>query len=238
MSCYTIYPLRVGTVLRKKDKTPGSTDNTLLEEPVIAYYLEGPEHKIMVDTGGAMPDGVRWMPYWRREGETPFEALRSIGVSPEDIDIVINTHLHWDHAGNNHLFKNAKFFVQRREHEYLSSPEGIKDGAYDGDKALETTYTLLEGDCEIAPGIAVVLAPGHSAGMQFVLADTEEGRYAILSDIAIKFDHWEAIPKITIDKGYDSQLLRRGIELAEKLGGRILPGHDPRVFADSLRYPK
>jgi N-acyl homoserine lactone hydrolase len=232
MSRYTIYPLRVGTVLRRKDKNPDSPDRTLLEEPVIAYYLEGPEHKIMVDTGGVPPDGVRWMPYWRKEGETPEEALEAIGVSPGDIDIVINTHLHWDHAGGNDLFENAEFFVQKREFEYLSSREGSRDGAYDGRNALETEYTILDGDREIVPGISVVLAPGHSAGMQFVLVDTRKGQYAILSDIAIKYDHWESRPRITIDKGYDTALLMRGIGMAEKLGDRVLPGHDPRVFTD------
>ena len=116
MSDYTIQPLRLGTIKRKKENMSykcGVTD--IIDFPLISYYLEGNNHKIIVDTGGAPPDGVRWQPYFRTENESLDSALKAIGVSPEEIDIVILTHLHWDHASNNHLFPNAHFIVQQKE---------------------------------------------------------------------------------------------------------------------------
>jgi glyoxylase-like metal-dependent hydrolase (beta-lactamase superfamily II) len=98
----------------------GVTD--IMDFPLIAYYLEGGSYKIMVDTGGTPPDGIKWQPYFRTENESLDKALQGIGVSPEEIDIVILTHLHWDHASNNHLFPKARFIV-RKEYDYLMAPE-------------------------------------------------------------------------------------------------------------------
>ncbi|MCL1829287.1 MAG: N-acyl homoserine lactonase family protein [Oscillospiraceae bacterium] len=238
MDSYTIHPLRVGSALRPKEQTPIGAEPELEEGPIIAYYVEGRGHKIMVDTGGAAPDGVRWMPYMRKEGETPDEALAKLGIKPEEIDTVIITHMHWDHSGNNALFPNAVFYVQKREFEHWSKPENQVPRDFDLETAFVKEYTLADGDCEILPGISVILATGHTPGMQCVVVDTDECKYTIMSDLILKFRFWEEKPRLLKDAGYDSDTYARFVKKADALNGKVLPGHDPEVFSRQKSYPE
>lgn len=235
MSHYTIQPLRVGTVRRKKkNRLNPDADEQLKESPLISYYLEGNGHKIIIDTGGPLPDGMKWQPYSRSENEHLDKALLNIGVSPEDIDMVILTHLHWDHASSNHLFPNARFIAQKQEYDYLAAPEP-KLG-YERDLVLQTKYELVDGDCDIAEGISVVLTPGHTRGMQCVVVETNGGKYIILGDLVLSFEDWEAIPPVPNPINYDQDIITESIDKIKKMGGNVLVGHDDKVFAQIV-YP-
>lgn len=109
------------------------------------------------------------------------QPLREIGVMPEDIEIVILIHLHWDHASNNGLFKNATFLVQKKELEYASSPLPVHLKGYEAPQSgmrphyLGVKYTVTSGDYEVVPGVSTILTPGHSPGSQCVAVETEKG---------------------------------------------------------------
>ena len=126
MAIYTILPLHLGDITRpRSNMIYGYEGKEMQDFPLIAYYLEG-EHKILVDTGGSAPgsaQGQRAAPYKRLPEQELDAALGSIGVSADDVEYVVFTHLHWDHAGNNHLFSNAKFFCQKIEYDSLIDPE-------------------------------------------------------------------------------------------------------------------
>ena len=107
-------------------------------------------------------------------------ALR--GVRPEDIDIVINTHLHFDHCGGNTrregdrvvpTFPNAVYMVQRGEFEHGKTPNERDRASYLSQNLMPLQesgqWEFLEGDREIVPGVEVVRAPGHNADMQCVI---------------------------------------------------------------------
>ena len=238
MDYYTIRPLRLGTIRRKKENMSykcGVSD--IIDFPLISYYLEGAGHKIIVDTGGTPPDGVKWQPYFRTENEALEKALHNIGVSPEQIDIVILTHLHWDHASNNDLFPNARFFVQKKEYKYLLAPEPeVKEG-YELDLVLKTEYELVDGDTDVIPGISVVLAPGHSAGMQCVVVETRAGKYVLGGDLITLFENWEAEPHVPNGVYYDLNIMLKSLEKIDRINGTVLPGHDQEVFNRSVIYP-
>jgi len=208
----------------------------IMEFTLMAYYLESDRYKILVDTGGTPPDGKRWQPYSRLEGESLDQALAAIGVAPEDIDTVILTHLHWDHASNNHLFPKARFFVQRKEYDYLTAPEPAVKNGFDPDLVMKTNYEFIDGDCEIVEGVSVVLTPGHSAGMQCVVVETTAGKYVLGGDLITLFVNWEAIPHIPNGVCYDLDLMVKSMEKVDKLHGTVLPGHDEKVFAFQV-YP-
>ena len=89
MDGYTITPLRLGTITRKKSNMVYGADNTPLDFPLIAFLLEGFGRKLLVDTGGSPPDGVHWMPYSRSEREALPAALEAAGTTPEEIDAVL-----------------------------------------------------------------------------------------------------------------------------------------------------
>ena len=109
---YKITPLCLGHIQRPKTNMIYQCGDSAIQDfPLIAFYLENDEHKIMVDTGGTAPDGKKWMPYQRSDNESMEAQLAAIRVDPKEIDTVILTHLHWDHAGNNTLFPNAIFYA-------------------------------------------------------------------------------------------------------------------------------
>jgi glyoxylase-like metal-dependent hydrolase (beta-lactamase superfamily II) len=143
--------------------------------------------------------------------------------------------LHWDHASNNRYFRNARFIVQKTEYEHAIAPIEGKKG-YEADLVKQTEYEFVEGDVEIIPGISVVLAPGHSAGMQCVAVDTAAGPYIIAGDLVPLFENWEASPRIPNGSLEDMDAILKSLDKVSEIGGAILPGHDPRVF-DKAVYP-
>ena len=113
------------------------------------------------------------------------ENLHSAGIAPEDIDIVINTHLHFDHCGWNTVrrgdqvvatFPKAKYYVQRGEWEHgrlQLERDAISYMSPNYDPLLESgQMVLLNGDHEILPGISVKVFPGHTASMQAVIIES------------------------------------------------------------------
>ena len=215
---FSIRPLRLGTIKRKKENMAYKCGvNDIMDFPLISFYLEGASHKIIVDTGGSAPDSQRWQPYFRSKNENLEQALLNISISPEDIDLVILTHLHWDHAGNNHLFPNANFIVQMKEFDYLLSPKTKVKAGFELDIIMKTKYVLVDGDCEIIPGISVILTPGHTTGMQCIVVNTEMGKYILGGDLITLFENWEAVPHVPNGGHYDLDVMMRSLEIVDKL---------------------
>src|SRR2546426_2390476 len=114
--------------------------------------------------------------------------LTAAGISPEDIDIVINTHLHFDHCGWNTVrrgdkfvatFPNAKYYVQEKEWDHAClqlERDAISYMSRNYDPLLESgQMVLLSGDLELLPGISVKGFPGHTANMQAVIVESNGG---------------------------------------------------------------
>jgi glyoxylase-like metal-dependent hydrolase (beta-lactamase superfamily II) len=122
--------------------------------------------------------------------------LHEIGVAPEEIDIVINTHLHFDHCGWNTIrqgdkfaatFPNAKYYVQEKEWEHARlqlERDAISYMSPNYDPLLENgQMVLLSGDLEIMPGISVRVFPGHTANMQAVIVESAGKKACYISDL-------------------------------------------------------
>lgn len=226
MGNYSVMPLQVGSVLRPRDRS--IPNPPLFEDPITIFYVEGEGHKILVDTGGREPDG-RWAPYMRSPQQRPDAAVRALGVAPEEIDTILITHLHWDHCANSHLFPNARVYVQEREYAYLMSAQGQASPAVDAESAGLVSYELVDGDCDLLPGLRLLLAPAHSPGLQCVRIDTNSGQFLVLSDIATHYEAWEGetrqYPPI-----YDEEQFRRFLAQVDDPELKVLPQHDMRVF--------
>jgi glyoxylase-like metal-dependent hydrolase (beta-lactamase superfamily II) len=212
----------------------------VLDFPLIAYYIEG-EHRILVDTGGSHPDsaqGKRAAPYRRRPEQELDAALSAIGVSAKDIDYLILTHLHWDHAGNNHLFTHIPIFCQKLEFDNLIDPAGDRKG-YDTDDVLQYSYELVDGDKQLFDGVSVLLAPGHTKGMQCVVVDTEKGKAVITGDLAplregLEYDPPRCNALLYSDEAYEQA--RSSLDKVLSVSRMILPGHDSGVFLDTTEH--
>ena len=109
-------------------------------------------------------------------------ALADLGFKPEDIDFVVNTHLHFDHCGGNTLldeegqaipaFPRARYIIQKGEWEWASNPHEREKGSYQADNfrplADHGLLRLVDGDAPVTAGVEVMLAPGHTARHQSV----------------------------------------------------------------------
>jgi len=244
-SHFTITPLCTGWLSMDKGQFiwgPRAMGQTI-EIPVLMFYLKSDSHCVLVDTGCS---DVMWAirhhyPTRRSAAEDPVAALASVGASPSDIDLVIHTHLHWDHCWNNDLFSNATFLVQREELRYAAAPLPVHYRGYEipavgmTPRYQDTKFTVVEGDAEVVGGVQVFLMPGHTPGMQAVLVETAMGKYLLagdnvsLRDNLVGDDLHALVPSsqyLDLEKYYVS--LRRMHELVPK--DRIIPGHERAVL--------
>jgi len=130
------------------------------------------------------------------------KSFEEAGVAPDEVDIVINTHLHFDHCGwNTHYldgkavatFPRAKYFVQRGEVEHAHEQHERDRVSYMTDNydplMASGQMELLEGDAEIVPGIAVKLYPGHTQNLQAVMVRSEGATLCYPSDLVPTSHH-------------------------------------------------
>lgn len=129
---------------------------------------------ILVDTGiGELPEKYRIF-YITDRQVTLQQSLADEGLSPDDISMVINTHLHVDHCGNNRLFRNAKFIVQESELNYAYNPDRFQKGGYIEELFKDLDFTTVNGDSEIVSGVTVLLTSGHTPGHQCIVIDATQ----------------------------------------------------------------
>ncbi|MEW5721825.1 MAG: N-acyl homoserine lactonase family protein [Thermodesulfobacteriota bacterium] len=180
MTEYVIHPLAVG--INQTDQgimtyQQGYGRRILL--PIYSFYLSGGDGHILVDTGleeFLVPAGA--------EEECGFEvlefeaALARVGITPGDVDLVIQTHLHNDHCENTYKCRNARVVVQKAEYEFALNPHPI-DHRYFPELFEGLNFDLVEGDRELAPGLEVLFTPGHTPGGQSVAVRTAAGKAVI-----------------------------------------------------------
>ena len=215
--------------------------------PIYCWYIEGGDKKILVDTGELSPSQSK-----ERENAIGGkiykfeEGLARWGLKPEDIDIVIHTHLHNDHCENDDKCINATFYVHEKELERIHNPHPL-DFRYNEDFILDVEKNgqikKLTGDAEILPGIRVIHTPAHTEGGLTVLIDTAQGKAAITGFCLIKENFYpppkikamemDVIPPgthVNVYEAYDIVLKVR--DLADIL----LPLHEPE-FASRDTIP-
>jgi len=180
MTDYTIHPLAVGY---------NETDQGILTYqrfygkriilPIYVFAIKGGTQKILVDTG--IEEFVESPEVEERIGFSvlPFEdALGTVGWTPEDVDIIIHTHLHNDHCENDALCSNAKVYVQKAELDFFHNPHPI-DHRYYSDVLDGVNIVTVEGDTPVVDGIDVLFTPGHTPGGQSVVVNTAGGKAVI-----------------------------------------------------------
>ena len=138
--------------------------------PVHGFVVTHPGGAVLIDTGVGGPQHV--LDDWRVVNRSVADALADLDMSPADIGLVINTHLHFDHCGQNAVFKHAPFYVQRAE---LSRMRRESAELYEWFGFMNARFELLDGDAEVLPGLEVIATPGHTEGHQCVVVRPEKG---------------------------------------------------------------
>jgi len=159
-------PLEIKRLHLAKLTPPGSDG----QWPVHGFVVTHPGGAVLVDTGVGGPKDE--LNDWRVVNVSAADALAALDMSPADISLVINTHLHFDHCGQNAVFKHAPFYVQRAELDRARREDPTLSGWFD---FMDARFELLDGDAEILPGLSVIATPGHTAGHQCVVVETGDG---------------------------------------------------------------
>lgn len=146
------------------------------------WVLKKGTETILVDTGYDMDEGQR---RGRPISIDPREALKPLGLNAEDVDQIIVTHLHYDHAGGLALFPNAKLYLQEREMAFATGPcmcDPTIVAPFTADhicEAVKRVYSgrveFVDGDAQVADGVTVHCIGGHSKGLQSVRVRTDVG---------------------------------------------------------------
>jgi Zn-dependent hydrolases, including glyoxylases len=194
MSKWKIYSLYYGEITCPKEvATVGLDAGLKVTIPYMGYLLDNGSRKILVDAGiheRFIVNGKAWGMPAKGGSQYVKDSLEKVGVKPDDIEMVLYTHLHNDHAGNCHLFKNALHVFQDAEWKNLLDPMPIQ--SFRGDYDLEIIPELKKlncqrvvGDGEIAPGIKFYKTPGHTLGSMAITVETTNGVYVMTGDTAI-----------------------------------------------------
>ena len=155
--------------------------------PVHGFVIKHPRAgAILVDTGVGWPTEL--VKEWNVVNRHAAEALAEHDLSPADVKIVINSHLHFDHCGQNAVFKHAPFYIQRAELERARKQEKRTSEWFDFAGAR---FELIDGDAEIAEGVRVVATPGHTVGHQSVLVQAPDGTAVMIGDAAYTSDIYQ-----------------------------------------------
>ncbi|TET87064.1 MAG: N-acyl homoserine lactonase family protein [Desulfobacteraceae bacterium] len=244
MSKYQIRPLKTGTIVVDKGAyiTRGIDLGKEVKIPAPAWYLTDGQHKLMVDIGMCQTDLADWHHpgSWQEPGEAVHEKLEALGVDYADIELIIFTHLHWDHCHNLHMFPNARLLVNAREYEFALNPIPPYYKSYEHHKLekkapfVGRTFEKLDGEVEILPGIRIFPTPGHSPGHQSVSVDTEDGVHVIAGDAVFSYDNLdpagEHLPFTLMGRFMDIVAAWRSLEDIVSRADVVLPGHDMRVL--------
>jgi N-acyl homoserine lactone hydrolase len=173
---------------------PPLSEDFSISAPYLAFLLQSEGQNILIDSGISekfIVNGKAWggLP---AEGGKDFllKALAKEGLKPENIGTVIYTHLHNDHAANSTLFTNATLIFQKDEWKNLLYPLPVqlirKD--YDPDIVQElkgAKCLMVDGDIELAEGLRLYKAPGHTLGSQLVVVNTKKGVVVFIGDLAL-----------------------------------------------------
>jgi len=199
--------------------------------PVYIWLIEGGGQKILVDVACDAEEmrkaSVLGAPY--ENITTIEEALAKFELSPENVETVIITHLHGDHALNLRKFVNAKIYVQEDELNFARNPHPLFANIFPKGRFDGIRFMTVKGDYRLRDGVDILFTPGHSAGTQSVAVSTAKGRAIIcgacsLPESFAPVDKTQQVvaPGIHLDpvKGYDS-LVR-----IKKEADIILPLHD------------
>lgn len=229
----SIHRLRLAKVKLPGRFNPPSYRDSRID--VYAYLVIARTHVLLVDTGVGTGNGHIDTTF--EPEHTPLTAeLARHGLEPADVNLVVNSHLHFDHCGNNALLSNAEIFVQERElaiarslgHRYTVTEWFDYAGA---------RIHPIHGDSEIAPGVTLLATPGHTPGHESVLVEAGDAPVLIAAQAAFTADEYQrgGDPREQAHEGYGEEYVASISRLKSIRACEVHFSHDDRVAtADTI----
>jgi glyoxylase-like metal-dependent hydrolase (beta-lactamase superfamily II) len=221
-----------------------SDDQNRVDAGLNSLLVRTGDKNILIETGIGNKLSDKLVQIYKQPAKL-LDNLHVAGVAPEDIDIVINTHLHFDHCGWNTMlrgdqivptFPKAKYYAQRQEweHGHLQlERDAISYMSPNYDPLIESgEMLLLDGDQELLPGISVKVFPGHTASMQAVIVESGGKRACYISDLIPTSNHLD----ITWAMAFDLFPLQT-IESRKKYYAKAIPEKWLTVFTHDDQAP-
>lgn len=224
--------------------------------PVYSVLIEHAKGRFLIDTGYDFDHTMKHLAFEKPQqtkDQTIPGALKLLGLEPKDIDVVFNSHFHFDHVGGNKFFPDAKKICHKDElaqaadcqpfealgysdlafSAEVAEARGVTDQLTSGQTAANTRFEGLEGDVDLAPGVSLIYTPGHTVGHYSVLVELANRPPLLLAlDAAYTRKSYDNLINagFHIDpvKGVSSMLKLKEIE--EETGAEVLFSHDPESF--------
>jgi glyoxylase-like metal-dependent hydrolase (beta-lactamase superfamily II) len=225
----------------------GELSGERVQIPIACWLVRTSDAAVLFDTGlspRAVPGLMRNDPLARFTDEDLLvHRLDLVGLEPDHVDVVVLSHLHYDHAGGAALFPKSTLVVQRDEHTYAHNPPPFFAGFYYRKNFDLPGYRwrLLDGDTELAPGLTVLRTDGHTPGHQSLLVELPgSGPVILAGDCCYWRQHLdeEKVPGVVWDPTRAYHTLKRLKTLARLTGARVFPGHDPAFWETVKQAPE
>jgi len=248
MNTHLIKPLVLSKIISEKGPMtylayPGQS----IVRPYVMWYIQAGDNRVLVDTAIEAEDYRNYHPGFKNMPFEPVqsfeEALAQVDRLPDDIDIVIQTHLHMDHIYNTSKCKNAVIYVQEKELNFALNPHPIFEIVYPREVIKKLNFEVIKGDQTILPGIAVMLVSGHTPGGQAVVVDTAKGKAVISGfcsimenfnppeDVKTKVSPFASYPVIAPGIHTDLFQAYESVLRVKQIADIIIPLHDPDMAA-------
>jgi len=176
-----------------------------------------------------------------RPGDEISAHIRRVGVEPEDVDIIINSHLHWDHAGGNAQIPNARLIVQKPEWEAGNDPDlRVANNFNPDDYALGHDVVKVEGEHDVFGDGSVVCVPtyGHTPGHQSLRIRGRMYNHCLCGDAC--YLHRNVAEMRLPRRAYDRDQMLASLERLRDMqaaGTTLVYGHDPVAWETTRQAP-
>jgi glyoxylase-like metal-dependent hydrolase (beta-lactamase superfamily II) len=244
---YRVYAIKYGWRNAKRadhflDKAGTPDPDGPMPMDYFVWLVQSSNRTLVVDTGFGEAAGTR---RGRTHLRRPSEGLKLLDVDAAQVEDVVISHMHYDHAGTVADFPRARLHLQEQELRWVTSHEMFKRnarGSFEADDVVNVVRGLYEdrvilhdGPWELAPGVSVHHLGGHTPGIQVVRVRTDRGYVVLASDATHYYENMETGRPFATT--HDAEKVLAGFGTLHALADsprHIVPGHDPLVMQ---RYP-
>ncbi len=196
------------------------------------WYIQGTKETILVDAGSSTEHAAKLGQSYK-EVQTVDSGLSKLGLSTGDIDLVILTHLHYDHVAQASRFPKARFLIQKDELAFARNPHPVFALAYPKAFFDGLRFEVIDGDTRVCDEVSVLKTPGHTPGGQSVSIKTAQG-IVIISGLCTIRENFEPIDKTTpvITPGIHTNSLDAydSVLRIKEMADIVVPLHDPEYL--------